>query len=254
MLIPAEKQSRAKFYLYIDECGDQNLENYNPGFPVFTLCGVLVSRDNKIKLEEEFRALKMELWGNEDVIIHSRDIRRCKNEFINLLNPEIKSHFYNRVNSILSQHNVYVVVACTILKEPFIRLFSNTEDVYGLSLSYLIERSIFCVDDICESASIDIIFEKRGKIEDRTLTGFYNGLRVTGTKWVDSERLKDRIGAFTSRSKKDNIIGLQIADLIAYPIARKVLNPESPNPAFEIIKDNIYASHGAMLGFKVIPH
>ena len=249
-----EKQSKTKYYLYIDECGDQTLENFNPSFPVFTLCGVLVSRANKRKLEEEFNALKMEFWGNQDVIIHSREIRRCKNEFINLLDPDIKNRFYERVNAILSQNDVYVVVACTILKEPFIKLFSNTEDVYGLSLSYLIERSIFCVDDKSEATSIDIIFEKRGKIEDKTLTKFYYGLRVTGTKWVEPERLQGHIGAFTSRTKKENIIGLQIADLIAYPIARKVLNPETPNPAYEIIKPNIYSSHGAMLGFKVIPH
>jgi len=28
-----EKQSISKYYLYIDECGDQNLENFNPSFP-----------------------------------------------------------------------------------------------------------------------------------------------------------------------------------------------------------------------------
>lgn len=246
--------NKDKLFLYIDECGDQNLENFNPCFPVFTLCGVLVSRDNNRRLEEEFNALKIEFWGNDDVIIHSREIRRCKKEFINLLDPETKNRFYERVDSLLSQNEAYVVVACTILKESFIKLFSNTEDVYGLSLSYLIERSIFCVDDICEEASIDIIFEKRGKIEDRNLTKFYNGLRVTGTKWVGPERLQKRIDCFTAKAKKDNIIGLQIADLIAYPIARKVLNPDSPNPAFDIIRPSIYSSHGAMLGFKVIPH
>lgn len=249
-----ENQAKQKYYLYIDECGDQNLENFNPEFPIFTLCGVLVSRENKKELEAAFNALKQEFWGNEDVIIHSRDIRRCKNEFQVLLEPEIKNRFYTRVNEILSQNEAYVVVACTILKEPFIRLFSNTEDVYGLSLSYLLERSIFCVDDKNEDAVIDVIFEKRGKNEDRNLTKFYNGLRVTGTKWVDAKRLQSRIGAFTARSKKDNLIGLQITDLIAYPIARKVLNSDSPNPAFDIIKPSIYASNGALLGLKVIPH
>ena len=250
----SENSNNTKYYLYIDECGDQNLENFNPNFPVFTLCGVLVSRDNDRKLEKEFNELKMEFWGSKDIIIHSREIRRCKNEFINLLDPDTKNRFYERVNSILSQNDAYVVIACTILKEPFIRLFSNTEDVYGLSLSYLIERCIFCVDDKKESASIDIIFEKRGKIEDRTLTKFYNSLRVTGTKWVTPERLQKHIRGFTSRAKKDNIIGLQIADLIAYPIARNVLNPEKPNPSFEIIKSSIYSSKGTLLGFKVIPH
>jgi hypothetical protein len=74
-----ETQSKQKYYLYIDECGDQNLENFNPEFPIFTLCGVLVSRENRKKLEAAFNAFKQEFWGNEEVIIHSRDIRRCKN-------------------------------------------------------------------------------------------------------------------------------------------------------------------------------
>lgn len=249
-----EKQVSTKYFLYIDECGDQNLENYNPEFPIFTLCGILVSRENGRKLEADFKALKMEFWGNEDIIIHSREIRRCKNEFINLLDKDVKVRFYERINTILSQNDAYVVVACSILKEPYINKFSNTDDVYGLSLSYLIERSIFCVDDFNESARIDIIFEKRGKVEDKTLTSFYNRLRVYGTKWVTPERLRKRIGSFSAKAKKENIIGLQVADLIAYPIARKVLNSSMPNPAFDIIKPSIYSSHGAMLGFKVIPH
>lgn len=45
-----EYNEKSKYYLYIDECGGQNLEDYNPQFPVFTLCGVLVSHENKKKL------------------------------------------------------------------------------------------------------------------------------------------------------------------------------------------------------------
>lgn len=41
-----EKTTKSKYYLFIDECGDHNLANYDPGFPVFTLCGILVSRQN----------------------------------------------------------------------------------------------------------------------------------------------------------------------------------------------------------------
>lgn len=246
--------AKTKYYLFIDECGDQNLENFNPVFPIFTLCGILVSRENINRLEYQFKLLKQEFWESEDVIIHSRDIRRCKNEFINLLDTDTKERFYQQVNEILKQNGIYIIVACSILKEPFIKHFSSNEDVYGLSLSYLIERSIFCVDDTGIESTIDIIFEKRGKNEDRMLTKYYNGLRVTGTKWVKPDRLCQRISAFTSKAKKDNIIGLQIADLIAYPIARKVLNPKMPNPAFDIIEPNIYSSNGVMLGFKTIPH
>ena len=69
-------QASTKYYIYIDECGDQNLENYNPEFPIFTLCGILVSRENRKKLDADFNELKMEFWGNEDII---RDIQKIAN-------------------------------------------------------------------------------------------------------------------------------------------------------------------------------
>ena len=33
------------FVLYLDECGDQNLSSFDPQFPIFTLCGVVVSEE-----------------------------------------------------------------------------------------------------------------------------------------------------------------------------------------------------------------
>lgn len=29
--------------MFVDECGDQNLSSFDENFPVFTLCGVLMS-------------------------------------------------------------------------------------------------------------------------------------------------------------------------------------------------------------------
>ncbi len=47
---------------------------------------------------------------------------------------------------------------------------------------------------------------------------------------------------------------LQLADLIAYPITRHVLDPKAPNPAYDVIIDKIYTYKGAVLGMKIIPH
>lgn len=241
-----------KYYLFIDECGDQNLENYNPDFPIFTLCGILVSQNERNRLIGLIDSLKDEFWGNKNIILHSRDIRRCKKEFINLLDPKIKNNFYHRLNSILGSSS-YTIIACTIRKEPFINIFSRYEDVYGLSLSYLIERSILCLEEREENPKLEIIFEKRGKVEDKSLIHFYNGLRVTGTEWVHANKLVEVIEGFHGMSKKENNVGLQITDLVAYPISRKVLDPDIANPSFEVIKPKIYSSHGAMIGLKVIP-
>ena len=38
---------KEKYYLYVDECGDQNLANFDTNFPIFTLCGIIVSEKTK---------------------------------------------------------------------------------------------------------------------------------------------------------------------------------------------------------------
>ena len=250
-----QKIKKEHFTLFIDECGDPNLEKFDKTFPIFTLCGILVPERKMKWLENEMRKLKQELWGHDDVIFHSREIRNCSKQFVNLLETEVKNRFYARINEILSVEDIYVIICCCILKEPFVERFNTGEDVYGLSLKYLVDRAIFHIDDCTEGkAALRIIVERRNPNQNQALLSYYNGLRVKGTKWVASERLTDRIKSFTFVGKKDNVIGLQIADLIAYPISRHVLNPERPNPAFQIIAKNIYTFKGAKLGFKIIPH
>ena len=67
--------------LYLDECGDQNLSSFDPQFPIFTLCGIVVSEAQNRVLNEKINALKLEIWNNTNIILHSRDIRKCQNGF-----------------------------------------------------------------------------------------------------------------------------------------------------------------------------
>ena len=71
--------------------------------------------------------------------------------------------------------------------------------------------------------------------------------------YISPERLAEHMGRFGFSNKSENIFGLQIADLIAYPISRYVLNPEKVNPAYDVIATNIYTSNGKRLGLKIFP-
>ena len=74
-----------------------------------------------------------------------------------------------------------------------------------------------------------------------------------GFKYCSKERMKGHIHDFNFSAKSENINGLQIADLIAYPISRYVLHPNEENPAFDIVEPNIYISEGRRLGLKIFP-
>lgn len=243
------------YYLYIDECGDQNLESFSPTFPIFTLCGILVADDKVEQLNQQVKNLKKQFWGDKNIILHSRDIRKCQNGFEMLFDLNIKQQFYEAINHILAQNNVYVIVSCSIMKEPYIRQFGKLNDVYGQSLSFVIERAIFCVDNKVPEGEgrIHSIVERRGKREDKALLGYYLQLLEKGTYWVDALRMKDRMESFEFKWKSDDVIGLQIADLIAYPLTRHVLNPNQVNLAFDVIEPNIFQQEGKILGLKVFP-
>jgi hypothetical protein len=244
-----------KYYLYIDECGDNNLKNFDEQFPIFTLCGIVVSEEKLKWLEHKVQVLKDDFWGNQYTILHSRDIRKCQRGFEILFDLDVKKRFYNCVNDILGTADIYIIVACAILKEPYIRNYGRLNDVYAQSLSFVLERTVFYLDSLrYEKASeLHTIVEQRGKKEDEKLRMFYNQLLANGTYWASAERLKSYAKSFTLLPKKANVIGLQVADLVAYPITRHLLDPTEPNMAYDVIKDNIYAENEKKLGIKILP-
>lgn len=242
------------YNLYIDECGDHYLATYDRNFPIFTLCGILVPVKSINSLQSAIDELKKEFWQTTDVILHSRDIRKCEKQFQILFDNEIKQRFYTSVNSILARRGIYMIVCCAVLKEECIKKHGVGADIYGTALKYVLQRSIFCVDDLNRDGGIiNIIVERRGKKEDTALLKYYNGLLVTGMHYVSPERLAGHVGHFGFSHKKENVFGLQIADLIAYPISRYVMDPYKNNPAFDVISPNIYKSNGKLLGLKIFP-
>ena len=224
-----------KYYLFLDECGDQNLANFDPSFPVFTLCGILVAANKYNIVENKVIEMKRKYWKDKKIILHSGNIRKCEKGFEILFDIDIKKSFYEDINSIMRDSS-YTIVSCSIMKEPYIRKYGRLGDVYGLSLSYIIERVIFFLDSPeRKDAEIYTRAEKRGKKEDTVLLNYYNEILDRGTYFVKPSRIKNCFKSFEFKDKKENIIGLQIADLAAYPITRHVLDNDFINIAFDIL-------------------
>ena len=49
-----------QYFLFLDESGDHGLTKIDPNFPVFVLCGVLVSEISYNTIESKIRAIKKE--------------------------------------------------------------------------------------------------------------------------------------------------------------------------------------------------
>ncbi|TKC00287.1 DUF3800 domain-containing protein [Pedobacter cryophilus] len=243
-----------KYFLFIDESGDHGLVTLDLNFPIFLLCGIVIHQDHYQKVREDFNEIKANFWGNKEVIFHSRDIRKCEKEFQILFDLELKQQFYHQLNQSIINQN-YTVIASAIGKEKYIKQYGKlSNDVYELSLSFIIERAVFYLDEQPDpNKELEIVIEKRGPKEDKKLGEHFQRLIARGTGYVSPERLKYLQLKITFRDKKENINGLQLADLLAYPTARYILEPKRANPAFENFADKFYSKNGKKYGLKTFP-
>jgi len=240
------------YYLFLDETGDHGLSYVDENFPLFLLCGCIISKKDLVKLEKNINSFKLKFFKTTEVILHSRDIRKCEGAFQILFDLKIKAEFYKNLNEILSQSD-YCLIGSGIQKERHIKKYGRgARDPYLLSLSFILERTIFYLDQLPERPQLSILVEKRGKKEDLQLLAGFNSITDRGTYYVDIDRLKRTIKDFSFHNKKENIIGLQVADLCAYPMARHSLNPKEPYMPFKVIEKKIYSDkRGKYMGWRL---
>jgi hypothetical protein len=126
--------------------------------------------------------------------------------------------------------------------------------VYEIALSFLVERAIFYLDSLkTKIGTLYFVLEERGKKEDIQLKKHFESIRNKGTYYLTPDRLKTYNLKIEFRNKKQNINGLQLSDLVAYPIARYAMDKERANPAFDIVKPKIYSKGTKMYGLKYFP-
>lgn len=188
------------------------------------------------------------------MILHSRDIRKCEKEFQILFNLDLKASFYEEINNVI-KNQAYEIIASGINKKKYIKTYGKlSNDVYELALSFIIERAVFCLDSKTDDdIELDIIIEKRGKKEDKKLDEHFQRLLSRGTGYVSAARINDYKTKISFVDKKENINGLQMVDLLAYPIARYVIDKTRANPSFDLLNPKFYSKRGKRYGLKIFP-
>lgn len=169
---------------------------------------------------------------------------------------KLKAEFYKDLNNILGNFN-YKIIATGVNKEEHIKRYGRSaKNIYGLSLSFIVERLIFCLSSLDKKGIVKIRVERRGEKEDKMLLADFNSMMDKGTYYVTSDKLREKIVEFKFYLKRENVIGLQIADLCAYPLARHLLNPKEPYIPFKVIEKKIYCNKKGEYegwGLKIFP-
>ena len=176
--------------VYVDETGDHTLELVDKDFPVFVLVLLICDTEKYTgQIVPAFYRLKMDYFGHEGVIMHSRDIRKAQGDFGFLTDPEKRPPFYSRINDIMEQSD-YTLIAAAIRKQIHKERYGvNARNPYDLAFTFALERLLPLLEGLGQT-EVRLVAEARGKREDEELQLAFLRVVNNGTYYIDGSRFR----------------------------------------------------------------
>jgi hypothetical protein len=237
------------FIVFADESGDHGLTTVDPQFPVFALVFCVFEKTAySDKVEPDFRRLKFKYFGHDAAILHEREIRKQEPPFEFLRqNTIIRDEFMTDVSAIMTSAPFHAYCA-VIDKIKHKARYTDPWNPYEIAMQ-------FCMEKLSNRLTVDgqrnrlthVLFEARGREEDRKLELEFRRIASNGKRWgwrsIDFTRTPLE-PIFVPKAA--NLAGHQLSDLIARPLALQKIRPDQPNRAFDIVANRIW-------DFKVFP-
>lgn len=210
------------YRLYIDEVGTDDLgsvEADNERYLSLTGVAMRISeaRDN---LSPRFATLKADIFDHDPddpIILHRKKIVKMNGPFGCLKDAELRARFDSRILLAMGDCD-YAVISALIDKRAMMRKIAWTnKEPYHYLMEVLVEKYVQFLER--KNAIGDIMPEGRLGKKDERLQAAYIAVRAAGTYYVPRERMRARVPSshLKFRYKRDNVAGLQLADLLAHP-------------------------------------
>lgn len=241
------------FIVFADESGDHGLANIDKDYPVFVLAFCLFHKARYAgRAVPDVLRFKFKHFGHDQVILHELDIRRSRGAFSILQNAERRGPFYEDLNALMADAPMKIV-ASVIDKEKHRARYEVPTNPYHISMGFGLERLYRELTGLgCRTGTTYVLFERRGAREDAEVEEEFR--RICEGHNPLGKRLPFEI---VMVGKTCNSSGLQMADLIARPIGRKIIKPDQENRAFEILaakfRRNPRTGSAMGWGLKVFP-
>ncbi len=237
------------YIVFVDETGDHGMTNINRDFPLFGLAFCVFKKSDYIEqITPALRRLKIATFGHDMVVLHEHDIRKRENAFA-LMSREPREAFLAALTQIIADASFTLVV---VIDKRLLQPAAAESNPYHLALLFGLERVFFLLAGLGQEGRLThIVVESRGKREDTDLELEFRriceGANETGRPLPFRLIMAD---------KRANSEGLQLADMVARPVALSVLRPGQPNRAFDILRAKLWrdaSGQVANCGLKLFP-
>ena len=239
------------YIAYVDESGDHSLVSVDSSFPVFVLVFCIFKKSAYPIISGRIKEFKFKHFGHDIIVLHEREIRKQSGPFLFLTNIAARDRFMSDLTNVISESD-FTFIAAVIDKEKLISRYRTPNNPYALSMEFCLERLYSFLKTKREHNKLThVVVECRGAREDRALELEFQRVCNRANRHQISLPFK-----IVFANKQVNSCGLQLADLIARPIGRKVINSGGNNRAYEVLETKFdRAPNGQVRGWglKVFP-
>ncbi len=236
-------------HVFIDESGDHNLKQSTSDnlYNAFVLAAVCFKDDSSYhQFDEELKNLKEKLFGNREYHLHTAEINRPGKASDSLthkfFNSDFRAEFYSEMNSLIKRTSIKIISAA-VKKDEVSELPEDSQnDPYLFTFDFILNQVLI----LCGPRRTCKIYpEKRTHTENNKVDIAFIRAKNSGTKFFKGSEVAGRIEEFMLKDKKDNLSGLQLADLIVTPIGRHILGkapkPDGNEIHYSTVKEKISA-------------
>lgn len=210
------------YRLYLDEVGsDSATRLHEDKHRYLSLTGVAMRIDHaRDYLTPALNRIKADILNADPdmpICFHRVDIVNARGPFEPLRSKDVRENFNDRILEIISdcEYRVFTVVIDKLIAET--KTHWKNSHPYHFIMEIMIERYTLFLERMINIG--DLMPEARGNKQDQALTAEFIRCRANGTRFVSREKIQQFIPSrnLKFRTKKDNISGLQLCDLIAHP-------------------------------------
>ena len=227
----AQDDLQSRYVIFADESGDHGL-NSKSHSRAFVIAFAIFRRDvYEQSVVPAFQDYKRLFFQDQLAPLHEREIRRGEGVFRRLRGDSERQEAREALLQLL-RRVPFAIVEVGIDKDRF---SANPERVESPYLRRFIETLVACLMTMPDMNAADppteIVADSRGAKEDQQLQSLVDSL--TDSEDPDTGSFRFRI-RFTT--KADVEVGVEVADLIANPISRRVLRQEHPMIPFHLLE------------------
>lgn len=213
----------ADYYLFLDELKANNIYSH------FCLGGLIIEHlEYRDVLIPAVNALKQSIWQTESIILHETDLNaRKKAPYSELKDEGKKNAFWSGLRQIVHDTNLKVLcvgIDDAKLKQYYSKKGESSEGGYYIAMQIILENYVHFLD--MNNGRGSVYIESRDFDQDMLLQEQFTRICDTGTLFLDTDTFKKYLKTISFPMKCDNCIGIQIADFVPNPMARKFAGKE----------------------------